>query len=274
MTAYISELAQRIHQIIEKERTLGITELKYINSTFLNPSIQEVQKWILDLNNSDGLHIRALFCFPDEWMQLQIEEYLQKYKFSKTDEIQVSEMVIQLNPRCILRHPVSQDILQFQLNPHEIAQWVSRLHIPWQCPLEIQQALFKHIQPENKIQYAVKLRNMQFKDSPDHIFILCSFFKSIAQQGIPDGIPYLECLLEMFEETDITCENIVEELYKKRNALEHRLHQGLELQEKQLQDNWETLLMRGQRFIHVDIEKLSYTIHCIDVLISCEVNCK
>ncbi|MBW2706717.1 MAG: hypothetical protein JRD84_10465, partial [Deltaproteobacteria bacterium] len=78
-------LADEIKKIIGKGIDLNEDVVHYIDSTFSNPTIEELQTILGDDANCEKDSLMDLLFFPDESMQIQLEETLERYRPENED---------------------------------------------------------------------------------------------------------------------------------------------------------------------------------------------
>ena len=79
-------LAERIAKILLEGIRLNSAAMHYIDSTFSNPSIDELKEIIADNSDCENDSLIELIFFPDESIQMQLEDILQSHDYSKKDE--------------------------------------------------------------------------------------------------------------------------------------------------------------------------------------------
>lgn len=79
-------LVNKIEEIFQNGITLSIDVLHYIDSTFSNPSIKELEKITRDDTNCEKDTLVALIFSPDISIQTQLEDLLEKQNYQKHDQ--------------------------------------------------------------------------------------------------------------------------------------------------------------------------------------------
>ena len=82
-------LADRIIEIFEEGIFLSDEVIQYIDSTFSNPSIEELEDILQDDTNCEKDSLIELLFFPDKQLQYQLEELLENGAFEEEDEKEV-----------------------------------------------------------------------------------------------------------------------------------------------------------------------------------------
>ena len=76
-------LAEKIEQIFREGFVLSDDITHYIDSTFSNPSINELEEIINDEHNCERDSLIELLFFPDDSMQVKLEEFLESEDFKR-----------------------------------------------------------------------------------------------------------------------------------------------------------------------------------------------
>ena len=85
------QVAEKIIDILQRGLMINADTLHYIDSTFSNPSIGELEELLQDESSCETDSLIELLFFPDESVQLQLEEILQRYSVSKAGRTGNSE---------------------------------------------------------------------------------------------------------------------------------------------------------------------------------------
>ncbi len=86
-------LADEIIGILKSGLTMNADTLHYIDSTFSNPSIGELAELLQDESSCETDSLLELLFFPDECVQVQLEDMLEDIQFQEQDEQKIQEMV-------------------------------------------------------------------------------------------------------------------------------------------------------------------------------------
>jgi hypothetical protein len=124
-----NQLAKKIRKILDKGITLSSDVIHYIDSTFTNPTISELQSILHDDSNCEKDSLMELLFFPDESMQIQLEELLENLQMSKPDEKKVLDSLCRESPQVTVRFPEERGSLNLILPQEGVPAFVSRLRI-------------------------------------------------------------------------------------------------------------------------------------------------
>ena len=92
-------LTEKIAGMCQEGFSLSDAVLHYIDSTFSNPSVEELEGVIADESNCEREPLMELIFFPDEATQCKLEEILEANDFQAPDEQQVANCFLSHYPR-------------------------------------------------------------------------------------------------------------------------------------------------------------------------------
>ncbi len=155
-------LADEIKKILSKGIELSNDVVHYIDSTFSNPTIEELQDILHDDSNCEKDSLLELLFFPDESMQLQLEEMLECLQLGKQDEKKVLDTLCRESLQVNMRLPEDRGSVNLIL-PHEVALgFIARLHISKHLDGKLREVINKYADADAGNDYKVKIRNSRF----------------------------------------------------------------------------------------------------------------
>ena len=247
-----ARLAAEIRNILGNGITLSGDEIHYINSTFSNPTLEELQTLLLDDSNYEKDSLLELLFFPDESMQLQLEELLETLRLRQQDEIKVQNFLCREPLQAVFRFPEKNATLNLFL-PQEVAPvLISRLHIAKHLDAKLCAAVNSRAASDVRNRYKVKIRNSRFSSGANKIQFLCDFFTKME----PESHDFYDCLdfaLSLLDEINENTEVYRALMAKKRFYL-RSLEKAKQMEAQLQKNNPETLLLEGKRVILVDKE--------------------
>ena len=173
-----NQLANEIRKILGNGITLGSDVVHYIDSTFSNPTIEELQAILHDDSNCEKDSLMELLFFPDETMQLGLEEMLENLQLGKQDENHVRDALCRESLLVNMRLPDGRGSLSLNL-PHEVAAgFIARLHISRHLHEKLRENINKYAAENTRFGYKVKIRNSRFSPAEKNINFLCNFFET------------------------------------------------------------------------------------------------
>jgi hypothetical protein len=245
-----NQLADQIRKILGNGITLGSDVVHYIDSTFSNPTIEELQAILQDDSNCEKDSLIELLFFPDETMQLELEEMLEKLQLGKQDEDLVRDALCQESLIVNMRLPEGRGSLNLNL-PHEVAPgFIARLHISKHLHEKLREAINKYAEEDTRFDYKVKIRNSRFSPAQKNIDFLCNFFEKLKPQS-HDFNTCLDFALSFIDELEED-RDLYQALMAKKKFYLRSLQKANKLETQLQKNNLETLLSQGKRVILVD----------------------
>ena len=245
-----NQLASEIRKILTRGITLDEDVVHYIDSTFSNPTIKELQAILHDDSNCEKDSLMELLFFPDEKLQIELEEMLETFQLEKQDEDCVLEALGRESLPVSMRLPQGRGSLNLAL-PHEVAPgFIARLHISKHLDGKLREAVNNFADLEAGIGYKVKLRNSRFSPGEKKIQLLCDLFEKLEPQS-HDFEACLEFVLSFLGELG-DVQDMYQALMAKKRFYLRSLQKAKKLEAQLQKNNLETLLSQGKRVILVD----------------------
>ncbi len=254
-------LAQEIRAIFQDGLTISPQVLRYINSTFSNPEISELEALLNDESDCERDPLLELIFFPDDAARIRLEPLFEKENFLKDDAQAVSNLLYSEHIRVALRFP-DGNALVINLPEDAAYRFISRLNISYKADRQLLEIVNAHVEKNLQWTVKVRLRNARLDLSQNKLDFLCHFF----EKPITQADELLECLdfvlafmSEIRDSDDI------------RTALERRkefhflaIQKAADFEEQFGRNNMETLMVQGMRMPHIDRAKLMREIVIID----------
>jgi hypothetical protein len=245
-----ARLVAEIRNILGNGITLSGDVIQYINSTFSNPTLEELQTLLLDDSNCEKDSLLELLFFPDESMQFQLEGLLETLRLRQLDESNVQNLLCREPLQAVFRFPDRSAILKLFL-PQEVAPvLISRLHIAKHLDPKLCAAVNNHAASAVRNRYKLKIRNSRFSSDVNKIQFLCDFFERME----PESHDFNECLdfaLSLLDEINENTE-VYRALMAKKKFYLRSLEKAKQMDVQLQKNNPETLLLEGKRVILVD----------------------
>ncbi len=233
----------------------------YIDTVFSCPSTIELKQIIGDNANPERDGLLELIFFPDETIQQEIEETLDDAVFSGEDVAIVTDELSRRLLRTTLLFPDGRGILTLDFPEDMIDTFLHRLNLTRRINAELLDSVAEHIAPAIRTAVKVKLRNFRKNLGEKKVQFLAVFFEKMG----PDGQIFtcLDFVLDMLEDIDDDAE-VFDELTKRRQACRNQLQKTILFEERLKRDNIETLMMRGERAVHLPKSELLMKLALID----------
>ena len=173
------QLAEKIEEIFQKGLTVGDNVRHYIDSTFANPSLAELETIMADEDDPEVEPLLELIFFPDEAIQVQLETLLEEGDFQAGD---AEKMVCRFLPRPLkarLIFPKEEGELIFPVPEWAAEGFIFRLNITKESDTRLKEAIQDHVDERFRILFKVRLRNFRFEQSEKKVLFLKNFFQRI-----------------------------------------------------------------------------------------------
>jgi hypothetical protein len=245
-----SQLADEIHKILNRGITLDSDVVHYIDSTFSSPTVEELQAILHDDSNCEKDSLIELLFFPDEKMQLELEEMLENLQLEKQDEACILGALGRESLQVIMRLPQGRGTFNLAL-PQEVAPgFITRLHISKHLDRKLRGAVDNYADRETRNGYKVKIRNSRFSPGEKKIQLLCDLFEKLEPRS-HDFETCLEFVLSFLGELGDE-QDMYQALMTKKKFYLHSLQKAKKMETQLQKNNLETLLSQGKRVILVD----------------------
>ena len=257
-------LAEKIERIFRDGFVLSDDVTHYIDSTFSNPSINELEEIIYDEHNCERDPLIELIFFPDEPIQIKLEEFLESKDFKKEDEEKVINYILNKKLVTTIHFPENKGSIKFIVPELSALQFVSRLNISRKLNKRLLKAINKFVSDKCRTPVKVRLRNAMTVLSENKIKFLCSFFEKIKVEE-NYFFKCLDFMLDFFDgiKDDI---NIQQSLVERKMSLFQNLQKAVKFEELLNKNNMEELISRGVRIPHISKEDAMNNIVIIDTI--------
>lgn len=257
-------LAQKILALVSPELRLGPGALQYIDSTFSNPTIEELSAILADESNCERETLLELIFFPDEQMQIKLEETIENFAYVKEDEIKLADDILSSGKNISLVFAETGQTLEIKMPEDAVSQFVSRLKVSKLMDRRIIQAIEQFVPTSHQQLFKVHFRNSPVQLAGNQAELICKFLE---KKGA-DTQTALDCfdfLLIFFQER-IDDLDLYQALMQKKNFYLHHLHKARKADEQIEKNNMETLFMQGIRTPYFDKLDAGKKIGLIDMI--------
>jgi hypothetical protein len=243
-------LADEIRKILDSGVTLSSDVIHYIDSTFSNPTVSELQTILQDDANCERDSMMELLFFPDESMQLQLEALLENLKIEIEDEKNVVEALRREPLQVAMQFPEKRGSLTLLLPDEVIPGFVSRLRVWNHLDGRLCASIDNHGSEDARTGYKVKIRNSRFSPRGKNIRFLCEFFEKMEPRShdFDDCLDFALSLLDELKDD----QDMYRALMSKKRFYLRSLQKAKQMEIQLQKHNMETLLLEGKRMIVVD----------------------
>jgi hypothetical protein len=237
-------LADKILKILIKGLTLSSDVIHYIDSTFSNPSIEELEKILQDDSNCERDSLVELLFFPDKRLQYRLEGSLENRQFEKEDEGAILNHLCR-NPLVMKFHyPENKGSFSLEIPKPVAHQFIKRLRIYKQIDPNLLSTIKDNTTAKRRNRFAVRLRNSRFAMTDHAVWFLSAFFERWDTED-RDVFKYFDFILLFLEELQ-EGDDIFEALMKKKRFYLKHLKRSEKFEEQLLKTNMETLMLTGK----------------------------
>lgn len=257
-------LAGRIMEIFSRGLILDAEAVQYIDSTLSNPSLEELGRIMEDASDCESETLLEMVFFPDERLQIELEETLSQHQYVREDENKVLKTILSTAPEVHLIFPAKGQALKLTVPENAAAKFVSRLNIARQMDQRIVDAIEKFVAAEDQLQFKVRLRNSRLRPTDNQCGFLCTFLEKI-DTHVDNVLACYDFLLMFFEEP-IDDQDIYRALMDKKQFYLHHLQKARSADEQLAKSNMETLFMQGVRMPYFDQRSAAEKLRLIDTI--------
>jgi len=255
-------LVEKIDQLLRAGLEAGPDLLGYIDATFSNPSVKDLEGIVADESDPEREGLLELIFFPDEPMQQKLEELLPEAGGLGPGD--VDAVVAELSARRIQTALVfsdRRDRLAVDFQPGLVTTFLQRLNLTHRIEPRLAMAISTLVAPGDRIGVRVKLRNSRKPMGDGKVRFLCDFLAKLG--GGDQLLACLDFALNFLEDIEDDAD-VYAALMNRRRIGWQLLQKSAQFEEKLKQDNIETLMLRGERAPHVSRPELLKTIALIE----------
>jgi len=255
-------VADKIIEILRNGLTINADTQHYIDSTFSNPSAAELEALLQNESSCETDSLLALLFFPEEPVQLQLEEMIADTHFQDPDEQEVQNRVCSRSFQTQMRFADDRGTLEIEVTPSNAAQFIEHLNLSRQLDPKIRSAIDRYVHPGLQTRCKVRFRNSRPITSPEKISFLQAFFEKlqVAENMFFDHLDFTLSFLDELKDEP----NIYPALMARKKFYFRSLQKAKKSDIQLRQHNVETLLLRGRRFAYVDKADVRKKIQIID----------
>jgi hypothetical protein len=123
------QVAEKIIAILQSGLMLNADTQHYIDSTFSNPTVKEFEALLQDESSCETDSLIELLFFPDESVQLQLEEMIEDTHFQSRDEQEIKKRVCSTSLKTLIRFADGRGKLEKMVTPSNAARFIERLNL-------------------------------------------------------------------------------------------------------------------------------------------------
>jgi hypothetical protein len=243
-------LAGEIASILREGIRLGPEALHFIDSTYSNPSPQEIANILEDKSDCERDALVELIFFPDESIQVRLEDLLESLDLCKKEEQRVRELLLQKERRTTVYFPNTAKPLILQMPRSAVGQFLTRLNISRRLDNVLVDAIHKNVSESARALVKVKLRNARKKPAGPQLHFLSAYFEKMNTSD-NELIECLELVLDVLDDLTDNAD-IFSGLMARKKFYFKGVLEADKFEAKLKKTNMEILMLQGQRAPYID----------------------
>jgi len=260
--AHCQKLAENIRDIFQSGLHISDTDSHFILSTMSIDHLNQIDRVIQDPDSPDYEVLMALIYFPDESIQISLEDQIESACFQPQDLDSILTHLMPLKPDTRILSPKKQLLLTITTPPSSSRAFLQRLNLNRHLAPELIQAIEQRMDPIVATKYKVWIRNMTREPNTRDIHFLKDLFLNLDP-------PYqardrlIDFVLRFLEETPAAVEPIQGLTQYKHRCLQH-IQRLDRYESKRRNYNFETRMALGIREPHDDKKALMQKVVFLD----------
>jgi hypothetical protein len=251
-----------IQAIFEKGLHVSQDSRHFILSTISISDIRELETLLTDPSNCESDSLVELIYFPDESIQMRLEDRLESEAFQQKDKETVLEHLLSCRGNTLVNFDDLQTVLTIRTLESGARAFLARLNITRHLDPELIRVIDHRAGKKEGRKYKVWIRNMVMDlRERDTIFLKDLFVKMDARHEKFDD--YLHFSLRFLEESQNDTDLLQSLIKHKHRCLRH-LQQNDRLEAYRRNHNVETLMAHGIRIPHTDKQALLLQVARVD----------
>ena len=255
-------IADKIIDILRSGLTINADTQHYIDSTFSNPTIAELDGLLQNESGCETDSLMELLFFPDDSVQLQLENLLEDAQLQQQDEQAIQARVCDQSLQTPFCFPDGRGTLKMAVSPASVNAFIDHLNLSRSLDPKIREAIVRHVRRALQTRCYVRFRNARAITAPHKISFLQSFFENLKIEE-DEFFEYLDFILNFLGELKGKTD-IFQELMTYKKLYIQGLQKAAKLDAQLSKHNVETLLLSGTRVAYVDKADVHKKIRMID----------
>jgi hypothetical protein len=254
--------ALAIRSIFEEGLLVNQDSLHFIFSTISISDIRELETLIMNPSSCESDSLIELIYFPDESIQLRLEDRLQAEAFQQKDEQTILEHFLSCRGKTLVRFDGLEPVLTITTPETGVRAFLARLNITRHLDPDLIRVIDQRTGKTQRTKYSVWLRNMVMELSEREIdFLIDLFLKMDARHD--RFHEYLYFSLRFLEESQNDADLFQSLRQHKQRCLQH-LQRNDRLETYRRNHNIETLMAQGIRIPYTDKQALLFQVTLVD----------
>jgi hypothetical protein len=255
-------LAEKIQHIFKQGLRVDQGVIHYMDSTFSSHDIHTLEAVIQDQSDCERDPLIELLYFPDESIQVQLEDFFEDAIFVKNDEQTVLAFLSSSLGETLFHFPDNRSGWRLQTPIAGASAFLYRLNISNNLHKRLIAAMHPVTRHADRNRYKVKIRNAGFDMAKKKIDCLEAFFlkSDPGREGFSELFDFVLHFLGEWKGAG----NLFDALTEKKWLYIRQLQQASRIETLRKDQNIETLMMLGIRSPHLDAPDIIRKIAMID----------
>jgi hypothetical protein len=246
----VRRLEATIRDLLAGGSKLNPAAQHYIDSTFSNPTVEQLDLILKNEGLADGDSLLELLIAPDETFQLELERTLSAHPLAEEDAEQLAALLDDPATAMVLSFPDGRGPMRIDLTPTLVRCFLSHLKLTWRPHPTLAVALEAAGSTEQGGRLRIRLRNCRVDWSEEKASFMGRLLQSAAS-GNDCDMGWIDFALEFLSDTPAGAD-ISRALEHRKRMLVKALHQSRRQRELLESANIESLVSRGLRLAHID----------------------
>ncbi len=257
---------------------LSMETWQFADSTLGITASRQLGEVLNDADSDEGASLIELICFPDESVQIRLENLLEKTAYDLQDQDYIQKYLYHQAPSTKVFPPQGHAPVTFKLTKEVVAQFVNRLNICKRLDHQLIEAVGRYVAASNEKKPSteltdpsadallqatikVKLRNLPHALSGNDIEFIAHFLEKM---GCDQNLLELIDFLLDFLSGGYAGKNMYTALITKKELLLTHLQRADAFEKRLAQGNMETLMSQGVRAAYIDKQAARQQMRMID----------
>lgn len=255
--------AGKIEEVFQNGFSLDGKVLHFIDSTFSNPSKEEIEKILTGESDFEKETLLKLIFFPDESIRIFLEEFLEEEDIREEDVVRIIGYLSASEIQSKIIFPDERGTIKVQVPPAVLGEFADHLNMHRKLHDKLAEAVKCIAGDRSRTLAKVKIRNARKEFSGKRLDFLCLFFKKMGSEEESIFDECLESAVGILEAVDERSD-IYQALSSKKAACFHSLLCTERFEEQLQKNNIETLLLQGVRPMSIDKDAVLRKMEIID----------
>lgn len=256
------EFAWAIQAIFEEGLYVSRDSLHFILSTIFISDIRELETFLTGPSNCESDSLVELIYFPNESIQLRLEDRLESESFQQKDQPIILEYLLSCRGKTLVRFADLESVLKIQTPESGAQAFLERLNISRHLNPELREIIDRIAGKIQGRKYKVWLRNMTMDLRERDICFIKKLFLKMAARST-NFHEYLSFSLRFLEESRNEAD-LFQSLKQHRARCLRHLGQNDRFETYRREHTIETLMAHGIRIPHMDKKALLFRVTLVD----------